>query len=366
MTWDVVVSGAGPAGSAAALACARRGLKTLLLEKAPLPRNKVCTGMLMGQSAQRLTRELFGEIPPPLLADPSSLLGYQVHLQGAPPQKVPRPTPLAWRKNLDFWMDQQAITAGADLWERAPVQSITPEGRLYRVNLERQGQGEAMLARAVIGADGARSPVRASLFPDLSVRYTENLRVCLGEAPLNLDDGWFHAIFPDDLSPLYTAVHRKDGLLLLEIGAAQGQVKEQALKARALLAERYGLDPALAPEWQDACLAPILLRGLFTRAFVPAKGNALLAGDAAGLLYPLTGEGIGPALASGLAAAESVAAALTSGQPAAALYAPKLDAILKGLEATASQTRAVNRDAAKGPQYVAEGYRAAWEASLRS
>jgi flavin-dependent dehydrogenase len=321
--------------------------------------------MVMGTAAQRLMKALFGEIPPALLADPPSLLGYQVHLPGAPPQEIPWPTPLAWRKNLDFWMNQQAISAKVDLWERAPVRAVTQEGSLYRVNLERQGQGGAILTRAVIGADGARSPIRSSIFPDLNVRYAENLRQSLGDADVNLDDGWFHAIFPAGLSPLYTAAHRKDGLLLLEMGAAQGQVKEQAAKSRAMLSERYGLDPARLPEWQDACLAPILLRELFSHAFVPARDNVLLAGDAAGLLYPLSGEGIGPALASGLAAAESVEAAFTSGQPAAALYAPKLDVILKELEETAYRVRNVNRNAGQGPQYVAEGYRAAWEASLR-
>lgn len=364
--WDVVVAGAGPAGAAAAAVCARRGLKTLLLEKMPLPRNKVCTGMLMGATAHRLVKELFGEIPPSLLADPPALQGYQIHLPGATPQKIHSPAPLFWRKNFDFWMDQQVILAGADLWERAPVRSLVPdEHNGYRIILERQGQGDELFTRAIIGADGARSPVRAAIFPDLVVRYAENIRQAFDEAKINLEDGWFHAIFPADLSPLYTAVHRKDGLLLLEIGAALNTVKEQAEKARALLAERYGLDPALNFDWQDACLAPMLLKGLFLRTFVPAKDNVLLAGDAAGLLCPLTGEGIGLALASGLAAAEAVAAALASGQPAAALYAPKLDAILKGLEETASRTSTINRNAGQGPQYIAEGYRAAWEASLR-
>jgi flavin-dependent dehydrogenase len=299
------------------------------------------------------------------LADPPSLRGYQLHVPGAPAQVIPWPTPLAWRKNLDFWMVQQALAVGADLWERAPVHAVTPaDHNLYRISLERQGRGEDILARAVIGADGARSPVRQSLFPALNVRQAENLRLCYGEAPINLEDGYFHAIFPAG-SPHYFAVHRKDGQLLVETGAAPGQMKEQVAAVKAVLVRDWGFDPAREPEWKDGCVASMLMNDLLSHAFVPAQGNVLLAGDASGLIMPLSGEGIGTALASGLAAASSVAAALTSGQAAAALYAPMVDAILKGLEATASRAKAVNRNAGQGPQYVAEGYRAAWEASLR-
>ncbi len=45
---DVIVAGAGPAGSAAAKRCAEHGLKTMMLEKHRLPRDKVCSGMIMG------------------------------------------------------------------------------------------------------------------------------------------------------------------------------------------------------------------------------------------------------------------------------------------------------------------------------
>ena len=45
---DVVVVGAGPSGSAAAKKCAQYGLRTLMLEKRQLPRNKICSGMIMG------------------------------------------------------------------------------------------------------------------------------------------------------------------------------------------------------------------------------------------------------------------------------------------------------------------------------
>ncbi|MFC2019578.1 FAD-dependent oxidoreductase, partial [Chloroflexota bacterium] len=61
--WDVIVVGAGPAGSAAAKRCAEHGLNTLVLEKRRPPRDKVCSGMIMGPLAHTLINQEFGHLP---------------------------------------------------------------------------------------------------------------------------------------------------------------------------------------------------------------------------------------------------------------------------------------------------------------
>ena len=63
------------------------------------------------------------------------------------------------------------------------------------------------------------------------------------------------------------------------------------------------------PQWRDGCVSRALLfEHLATGEFVPARGNTLLVGDAAGLQFPISGEGIGTALDSGLLAADAIAA----------------------------------------------------------
>ena len=70
MMYDVIVIGAGPAGNTTAKKCAEYGFKTALLEKSELPRDKVCTGFVLGTVAQSLVKQEFGQLPKAVMAQP--------------------------------------------------------------------------------------------------------------------------------------------------------------------------------------------------------------------------------------------------------------------------------------------------------
>jgi len=74
---DVVVIGAGPAGTVAAKKCAEHGMSTILLERRTLPRRKVCTGLIISTLAHTIIAEEFGVIPEDALTDPPRIVGYQ-------------------------------------------------------------------------------------------------------------------------------------------------------------------------------------------------------------------------------------------------------------------------------------------------
>lgn len=137
---DVVIAGAGPAGIAAAKRCAEEGLDTVVLEKRTLPRDKVCSGMIMGPVAHRLMRQEFGEIPGTVLTTPDHLNGYTFHVPGVSSQSIDNFTPLTWRRNLDYWMGQKAKAKGAIMIEAARLTGFSRKEHSLVVEFEKGGE----------------------------------------------------------------------------------------------------------------------------------------------------------------------------------------------------------------------------------
>lgn len=323
--WDVIVVGAGPGGSAAAKACAEKGLKTLILEKKRLPRDKVCTGMVAGPMARGLIQQEFGQIPQQVLIPPYELSGQMFHAPGMEPESLEWKTLIAWRKDLDHWLVKKAQDAGAEIWDRARVIKIVETEGKFRVHVKNGDSGEELKADYLIGADGAGSKVRKFLFPDLNVRYSVPIRECY-EGSLDLDKGYLHWFFPKSRPRPRFNVNHKGDCFLIE-GSGVKKLRPEIIET---LVE-YGFHPETKPIWKDACMIPWLHEGLISGSFSPAKGNAVLIGDAAGLLFPITFEGIGAAIKSGMLAAAAIFEAAESSRTAAEGYLKSLHPVIEEL-----------------------------------
>jgi flavin-dependent dehydrogenase len=325
--YDVIVVGAGPSGSLAAKKCAEMGLKSLILEKYRLPRDKVCSGMIMGPVAHALIRQEFGDLPESVLTDPSHLSGYVFHVPGVGSEKLNNFTRLSWRRNLDYWMNERAQASGVELWQEASVIDIKQQTQGFLITIRMGEQLQDLMAEFVIGADGGNSTVRSFLFPDLKVKYgqvyQEHYR---GE--LNLDKDYMHWFYPVEHSPASFTAHQKDGLIIVDVGCSPGKAKQLMTAARKYLAENHGLDLRQEPVWRGGCLQPALYRELTSHTFRPAHKNALLVGDAAGLVMPVSGEGIGTGMKSALIAASSIKKAEDSNKPAEVFYLSELNNII--------------------------------------
>jgi geranylgeranyl reductase family protein len=300
--YDVLVIGAGPAGSAAAHAAVSAGARTLLLDRADVPRYKCCGGGLIGVSTRHTADS--GVDLGPLTRDAVTRMTFSKEGRQTYTRRARGPIfRLVMRADFDAALVSAAVAAGASLRTGVAVRSLAESPDGVAVTL---ASGEVLRAAAVVGADGSGGRTGGHVgvrlaqvdvglegeFPTPPVRaaYWRG-RAHIDWGPVPGSYGW---VFPKGA--------------LLTVGVIGPRAEGAAMRAYyEAFVERVGLGG----------VQPATFSGHLTRCREPGsplrRGNVLVAGDAAGLLEPWTREGISYALRSGRAAGLAAA----SGDPAA-------------------------------------------------
>src|SRR5918912_2743974 len=272
MRYDVLVVGAGPAGSTTARECAARGLSVLLLDKAQFPRDKPCGGGVNARTAQLLPFDLAPVVE-------RVIFGVRLSLHGTYHGTYRWPHPLTYlteRCRLDAFLAEQALRAGATLLERRPVQRVEQDRSVIRI---RAGT-EAFTGRALVVADGAngRTAPLAGVTPKHSRQLALEGNIT---PPASLLDHWQDLLgldlgtVPDGYGWLFPKADH------LNVGLGGRWALGPTLRRRLnRLSRFYGLSP-------DAFWG---VRGHQLPTRQPdsplVAGSILLVGDAAGLVDP--------------------------------------------------------------------------------
>ncbi|MGD8561218.1 MAG: geranylgeranyl reductase family protein [Desulfarculaceae bacterium] len=293
-TVDVLVVGAGPAGSRAATEAASAGASVLLAERkrrvGALPHCAEFVPQALGLETSISTR-----------ARVQAVKGMETRL-GQEAVFTPGPGWILDRQVFDFELATEAVKAGAEIWVGASFQGWRREAAIIR----RAGQEFEVKAGAVVAADGAASPIARSLeLP--APRLLAGLQY---QVPLAAESDRTLIFLASEIIGGYAWLFPKGRVANLGLGceptARPRQLLEgirremlgHGLTGKGVLAQSSGAIPVTGPR-------PQLTRG-----------RVIFCGDAAGLTHPLTGAGIPQALFSGQEAGKA-AARLASGDHSA-------------------------------------------------
>ncbi len=315
--FDVVVVGAGPAGSTAAHNLARAGARVALLERATFPRDKPCGGGLTG----RALREVPVDVSPVVEHEVDRMeLGLRYRRRISRRSRG-RLVAMTQRIRLDAYLAEQAAAAGADLRDGTKVTAV------------RDGQVDTahgtLSAEAVIGADGVNGVTARSFRLEQRITYGVALEGNVPNAAARAERFAGTAVVElGTIAGGYGWVFPKGDHVNVGVGGWEHEgphLREHLWR----LCDEHGI-PRAAVEALRGYRLP--LRRPPTS---PARGRVALVGDAAGLVDPLSGDGMYEAFVSGRLAAGAALDLLAGREQTLEPYSAALDRAI-GAHAAAS------------------------------
>jgi geranylgeranyl reductase family protein len=318
---DVLVVGAGPAGSATAARLAGQGFSVALWDRAEFPRAKPCAEYLSPGSVSALGR--LGALPEVLREGPARLAGMRVvGPDGAAFTGRFRPgiglgLP---RERLDYQLAQFARRRGAALCQGVVLERFWTEGDTVAVQGRQDGRPVTVAARLLIGADGLNSRVARQLGLSRRARLRRVALVAHATGILGMmDTGEMHVTEGAyvGLAPLGGGVTNVALVVDLARGKIQPPLADTFKRWLASFPSLRGRAEALE------LASPVRGVGPFGRSTRRATADrTLLVGDAADFYDPFTGEGVYAALRGAELAADCAATALRTDRRSAAHLAP--------------------------------------------
>lgn len=292
MEFDVIVIGAGPAGSAAALTAAKGGAKVLLLEKGPEPGSKNVSGAMIRTEE---IAKVFDTSSMPFERKVKNVDLIFMDSTGKVRISVDISSGLinVGRLKLDKWMAQQAEKAGAVLVTKTTALGVEKDGEKYKVVTDRGSisGSKVVLAEGVNALISMGMKIRPDLEPEHSVQAVKEV-YNLNKDEINKrlgfksdEEGSSWRIFGTNPVPYAGFLYTYKDAIAIGVGIPMSILIKKKISPYTVLdelKERLGINE--------------LVKGGSLREY---SGKIYLAGDSIGLINALTFNGIGPAVISG-------------------------------------------------------------------
>lgn len=290
--FDVIIIGAGPAGSTASKVLADNGLSVLMVEKFKMPRYKSCSGQLIKKTID-LVQEYYGKpVPEDTMCVPTENRGMIFTDDKGRAFRYEQEGLNVWRSSFDKWLADNAAHAGVEIRDNTAAISCeeTEDGVSVTLKSERTYTEQA---KYVIDCEGVVGTLKRKILSATSkLIYTYQT---YNQGSIDLDYHFFHAFLQPELSEYDAWFNVKDNQLVLGVSVKE---KENAERFYAQFISYMEKEHHLIIEKQlkiDRWLMPWIQPGCKIDYGV---GRIFFAGEIAGFLNPM-GEGISAGMESG-------------------------------------------------------------------
>jgi len=344
----VVIIGAGPAGVGLSIFLSKAGIKHVIIERKTFPRDKVCGDALSGKTAFVL-RKANPEWLQEIFQEPQKFTPSKGCVFAAPNGKTIRvaygqhtvPGELAPgftspRLIFDNYLFNKIDHKYATVYQNATVNSIIRSNGNVTIEVAHENQKITFVTPLIVGADGDKSIVRKYFLNDnISEKsYTVGLRAYY-ENVTNMDsENYIELHFLKEMLPGYFWIFPlPNGIMNVGVGILAETVRRKKINLREQMLRAIEVNPTINYRFKNAKLIG-KIQGWGLPMAVNNRSisgdNYLLLGDAASLIDPFSGEGIGNALYSGLRASEAIEKAMNEHQYGAAFLKANYDDVLYG------------------------------------
>jgi geranylgeranyl reductase family protein len=344
---QVIIVGAGPAGAGVSIYLTQAGIPHVILEKEVFPRDKVCGDACSGKTAFVLRKanpawlqEIFqrSELFTPsygivFVAPNGKALDIAYNPERKPGEQAPGfTTP---RMTFDNFLFEKLASPHATIFQKAAIRSIDrKKGSGVTVTFTMDGKTVEVNAPLIVGADGDKSLVKKTFSKEVvsPKAYSVGLRAYYTGVTGMHPENFIELHFLPELLPGYFWIFPlPNGTVNVGVGILSEVIRSKKINLREAMLNAIKNNPNISHRFAHATLVD-KIQGwglpMGTKRQSLSGDHYLLTGDAASLIDPFSGEGIGNAMYSGMLAAYAIRESLESGNHGAEFLSAAYDDVL--------------------------------------